>query len=270
MKKAVCQAVQQWVGRLSRKYGVRNAEGSVRRGQICRARHLGVATFVLSIGLLAGPGVRGAVTFSVSPGAVSNLYAGAVTLQITGLTNGETVSVDKYLDGDTNGIIDAGDWRVQSFQLTDGQATVIAGVTNFNVPGDANATTGAITANVSFPGGGFSQELAGSYLYRLSSPTGRFGSLTNFFTVTNPAYSQSFAGTVMSGGTNVPYAAVVLFTPPTGGGGMNSVAGTVANNLGNYTLPAPSGTYMLWALHSNYVADLNAAPVLTEPPSRRI
>jgi hypothetical protein len=214
------------------------------------------------IGLLLGQSARGAVTFSVSPAGVSNLYAGAIRLQITGLTNGETVSVEKYLDVNTNRIIDSADWLVQSFQLTDGQMAIVGGVTNFNIPGDSTAVNGSITANVSFPGGGFAQQIAGTYSYKLSSPSGRFVPITNSFTVTNLAYNQSFTGTVRSSGTNVPYAAVLLFTPPSGNGGMNPVAGTIANSLGNYTLRAPTGTYMVWAIRSNYVANLASAPVL--------
>jgi hypothetical protein len=219
--------------------------------------------FTVSIGLLLNHSTRGAVAFSVSPAGVSNWYAGAITFQVTGLTNGETVSVEKYLDVNTNRIIDAADWLVQSLRLTDGQATVIAGVTNFNIPGDTTPTNGSITANVSFPGGGFAQQLAANYLYKLSSPSGRFVPITNLFTVTNIAYAQSFSGTVLSSGSNVPYAAVLLFTPPAANGGMSPIAGTIANSLGSYTLKAPTGTYMLWAIRSNYVANLATAPVLT-------
>jgi hypothetical protein len=230
---------------------------------ICRVLHYRVGMLVCSIGLLMDQSARGAVTFSVSPGGVSNLYAGSIRLQITGLTNGETVSVEKYLDVNTNRIIDSADWLVQSFQLTDGQAAIVAGVTNFNIPGDTTAVNGSITANVSFRGGGFAQQIAATYNYKLSSPSGRFVPITNSFTVTNLAYAQSFTGTVRSSGTNVPYAAVLLFTPPSGNGGMNPVAGTIANNLGNYTLKAQTGTYLVWATRSNYVANLATAPVLT-------
>jgi hypothetical protein len=230
---------------------------------ICRVLHFRVGIVLFSFGLLLNLSARGAVTFSVSPGGVSNLYAGAIKLQVTGLTNGETVSVEKYLDANTNRIIDSTDWLVQSFSLTDGQAAVIAGVTNLNVPGDTTPVNGSITANVSFPGGGFAQQIAGTYIYKLSSPFGRFVPITNSFTVTNLAYAQSFTGTVRSSGSNVPYAAVLLFTPPTPNGGMNPVAGTIANSLGNYALKAPTGTYMVWAIRSNYVANLSTAPVLT-------
>jgi hypothetical protein len=227
------------------------------------ALHNGAGMLVVSIGLWLSLSAHGAVSFSVSPSATSNLYSGTITLQITGLTNGETVLVEKYLDVNTNRLIDSSDWLVQSLTLTDGQNFVIAGVTNFNVPGDSNSTNGSITASVSFPGGGFSQQIAGTYAYKLSSPGGHFSPITNLFTVTNLAYAQSFTGTVKSSGTNVPYAAVLLFTPPTPDGGIGPVAGTVANSTGSYTLKAPTGTYLLWAIRSNFVADFSSAPVLT-------
>jgi hypothetical protein len=76
-----------------------------------------------------------AVTLNVSPSAVSNTYNGYITLQIGGLTNGASVVVQKYLDANTNGVVDAGDWLLEQFNITDGRAgMVIGGVTNLNVP----------------------------------------------------------------------------------------------------------------------------------------
>ena len=122
--------------------------------RICRVLRCRVGMLLLTVGYLLSYSAQGAVTFSVSPAGVSNLYAGSIRLQIAGLTNGETVTVEKYLDVNTNRTVNAVDWLVQSFRLTDGQASVIAGVTNFNVPGDTTPVNGSITANVSFPGGG--------------------------------------------------------------------------------------------------------------------
>ena len=76
---------------------------------------------------------RAAVSFSLTPSTISNTYSGPVTLQIKGLTAGDTVVVQKFLDINTNGVVDNSDLLWQQFNLTDGQATVIGGVTNFNV-----------------------------------------------------------------------------------------------------------------------------------------
>ena len=106
------------------------------------------------------------VTFTITPSAVSNTYNGAITLQVAGLTSGDTVVVQKFLDLNTNGVVDAGDWLVQQFNLTDGQAgMVIGGVTNFNVPGDTDTTPGQITAKLNFQNGDFMQNIAGQFLF---------------------------------------------------------------------------------------------------------
>ena len=205
-----------------------------------------------------------AVTFSVTPSAVSNFYAGTIRLQIGGLNTGETVQVDKFLDANRNGVVDGADLPVQSFLLTDGQASVFydgtTAVTNFNVPGDFNASSGAISAPVSIAGDP-AQALVGQYLYRLSSPTSRFTPITSVFNVTNSAYAQSFTGAVRNSGSNVPNV-VIMVTPSSNQHG-NPLAGVLADSTGNYTLNLPAGTYSFWLFKSNFVADLSQSPTVT-------
>jgi hypothetical protein len=87
--------------------------------------------------VLAGtPGRSAAATLSVTPNSISNLYPGNITLQINGLTNGETVLVERFLDINTNGVIDVSEPLVQSFRVTDGKVDSIGGVRNLNIPGD--------------------------------------------------------------------------------------------------------------------------------------
>ena len=200
-------------------------------------------------------------TFSVTPAAVSNTYTGTVTLQIGGLTNTETVVIQKFLDLNTNGVIDGGDVLVQQFTLQDGTNFVIGGVTNFNVPGDLNAATGAITATLNFQGGDLMQKIVGRYLYKLSSPAGHFGPVTNIFTVTNFPFPQWITGNVVSNNTStvVSNAVVILMTAAEGVG----VGGAVANNAGSYTIAAPPGAYILAAFKSNFVANMGTPPVVT-------
>lgn len=223
----------------------------------------------LQLSLLLCSSLHAAVTFTVAPAAVSNSYNGSITLQITGLASGDTVVVEKFLDLNTNGIVDPGDWLVQQFNLTDGQpGMVIGGVTNFNVPGDSAATAGQITAKLNFSNGDFVQNIAGQYLFRLSSPSGHFLPITSRFTVTNLSYAQKFTGNVVSSGTTtaLPNGIVLLFPPPRSGKngpGGSPVAGAVVNNSGSYTIPVPPGTYSLVAFKNAYVVDFSAAPVLT-------
>jgi hypothetical protein len=199
----------------------------------------------------------------ITPTAVSNTYSGNVSFQVTGLTNGETVLVQKFLDANGNGVVDAGDVLWQGFKLTDGHAHVFqdgaVAVTNVNVPGDTDSTAGQITAALNIPMSGFEQTIVGKYLFVLTSPSGNFTPLTNSFTVTNFIYSQSLSGSVTANGTNVPNAAVLLFQ----GGSKNMIpeGGAVSDSSGNYQISAPPGSYMLAAFKSNFVANTGAASV---------
>ena len=210
-----------------------------------------------------------AAALTVTPSTVSNTYSGTITLQVTGLTNGETVVVQKFLDANTNGVVDASDWLVQQFNLTDGQAGMaIGGIVNSNVPGDTDATGAQITAQLNFFNGDFMQNIAGQYVFKLSSPGGHFAPITSLFTVTNVPYAQKFTGNVVSNrtSTTLPNAMVLLFGPPRpdkNGPSGPPLAGAMANNAGSYTIPAPVGTYMLVAFKGNYLGDFSAPPVLT-------
>src|SRR2546423_1204318 len=110
--------------------------------------------FVLLLSMIVARGwflqSAAAVTFTNAPKAVSNTYSGFITLSIGGLTNTEKVVVQKFLDANTNGVIDGKDLLVQQFTLQDGVNFVIGGLTNANVPGDSNPAAGAITASLNF------------------------------------------------------------------------------------------------------------------------
>ena len=168
--------------------------------------------FIIALVLLASLAqtMRAAVVFTVTPSAISNTYNGPITLQVTGLTSKDTVVVQKFLDANTNGIVDAVDVLWQQFSLTEGTNLVIGGVTNINVPGDTDGTAnGQITAKLNFQAD-FSQTIVGKYLFKLSSPAGHFTPMTNSFTVTNFPFAQKFTGTVVSNGVAVPDAVVIL------------------------------------------------------------
>src|SRR5581483_8659107 len=89
--------------------------------------------FILS--LIVVPSLHAfGVRFNLSPTNVSTAYNGVLTLNVTGLTNTEKVIVQSYLDLNGNGIIDAGEPLVDMFKTGDGNAMIIGGVTNINVP----------------------------------------------------------------------------------------------------------------------------------------
>ncbi len=210
-----------------------------------------------------------AVNFNVSPLVAGNTYNGAITFQVTGLTPGDTVLVQKYLDVNADGVIDAGDYLVQQFSLTDGQVGMkIGGIVNSNVPGDTDGTAnGQITAQLNFQSGDFIQNTVGQYIFKLSSPAGHFSSQTKTFQITNSNYAQKVTGTVVTSGSGmpVPYAIVLLFGPPSPGhnGPGTPIGGMVADVFGNYSIAAPAGTYMPVPFQSNYVGSFSTAPVLT-------
>lgn len=211
-------------------------------------------------GLFLGAGLPAAVNFTVSPSAVSNTDLGYLSLQVTGLAAGESVVAQRFLDLNTNGVIDGADLLWEQFTLTDGQASVIGGVTNINVPGDTDPTAGRITAQVKFPTHEPGLEFVGRYAWRLSSPTAQFVPLTNTFQITNAAFAQGLTGVVRNNGTNVPYALVVVFQM--GQDGPEWVAAsTVANSTGNYSVGLPVGTYGAAAFKTNFLGSLAAAPV---------
>src|SRR6185312_11000280 len=102
-----------------------------------------------------------------------NTYSSTVTLQITGLTNGEKIVVQKFADANGNGTVDSGDVLCQQFNLTDAHATTFLDgaitVTNLNVPCDTDAVGGQITAALNISQSGFEQTIAGKYLYVVMS-----------------------------------------------------------------------------------------------------
>src|SRR3989442_1061906 len=95
------------------------------------ARRLQLRLLLVPLLFLTTETLPAAVGVTPTPTAVSNLYAGTISLTVTGLNSGETVIVQKYLDANTNGVVDAGDYLVQQFQLTDGVGpTLFGSVTN--------------------------------------------------------------------------------------------------------------------------------------------
>jgi hypothetical protein len=222
--------------------------------------------FIVVLALFASlaPNARAVVNFTITPAAVSNTYNGTITLSVSGLTSGDTVVVQDYLDSNTNGVIDGGDILWQQFQLTDGQQSIFhngaTAVTNFNVPGDTDGTAnGTITAKMVFQSGS-PQAISGKYAFRLYSPLNHFTPITNnLFIVTNFPYAQSFSGNVVSNGTSTTLSNAIVLLFNASGGNLQVVGGAVANNAGSYTIKAPPGTYTLAAIKSNYVANTAAA-----------
>src|SRR3989442_3422232 len=87
------------------------------------------AVLFLAVAALFGvsTGVFAQQTLSVTPSVTSNTYAGVITLAIGGLTNGENVVIQKYLDLNANGTIDPGEPLMDAFKISDCGGMVIDG-----------------------------------------------------------------------------------------------------------------------------------------------
>src|ERR1051325_4331060 len=112
---------------------------------ICPIVRRGLFFLLLSAELWTAAVSRAAVALTLSPSSISNTYPGSVSLQITGLTNGESVLLERFIDANTNAAVDSGELLVQSFQVTDGQVTSFGGVRDANVAGDED---GAVNSQI--------------------------------------------------------------------------------------------------------------------------
>lgn len=227
----------------------------------CSLLHEWVLCLFLAGGSLLPTLSRGAA-LTVTPNTISNTYSGQITLQISGLTNGETVLVERFLDGNTNAVVDSGELLVQSFKVTDGQVVAFGGVRDTNVPGDDDGAANLqIQTGLSFASSPEFSRSAGPHLFRVSSPTGRFTPVVQALTVTQGAFPQRVTGQVTSGGPAVPGAFVALLVQV--GDDVQFVAGAQADASGNYSLAGAPGTYVLFTAKSGFVADFGTAPIVT-------
>ena len=205
---------------------------------------------------VSGPRKQGlGVSVGLSPDTIAHDYAGFVQLSISGLDRGETVRVEKFLVYSADRTIDKDALMVQSFSLTDGQATAIGGRANINVPSDLTPVDGTIAARLNYVDL-YATHVVGQYVCRVSSPAGHFPAASAAFTVTNAPWDQSFSGRVLAGGQSVSNAVVVLLD--SSGGGYDFVAGTAADAAGRYTLGADPGYYHLVAIKPGLIGRLAA------------
>lgn len=148
--------------------------------------------------------IAAGIGFSLSPPVITNNYVGQITLLMSNLTPGMTVTVDEIADVDANGIIDAGDQPLASFQLTDGQSPLVGGIRNVNVPGDDDGlANGQILVHYNYgdSGGGL---WSGKLLFRVSDPAGNLTAATQALTVVQYVYPQAIVGRASVAGTGAP------------------------------------------------------------------
>ena len=201
-----------------------------------------------------------AILGPVSPGSVtlSPGNPGLHQLNITGLTNGETVLVEKFLDLNGNGIIEPNiDLLVQSFTVTDGQAFTIGGIRDVNRPGDGQEGQGTIQINLGLYAGSELNQVAGQYLFRVTPAGTPSAPLFQTFLVQGGALAGTISGTVAGGGP-----AVVIALDASSRDG-EFVAGTVSSAAGAYALNVPFGNFKVVVIKKGFVDNFGSAPVTT-------
>ncbi len=222
-----------------------------------RCLYIAIGLGLVSFGMassMAGTGL------AIVPPALTNDFIGNVNLDITGLAVGKTVRVEKFLDANGNGVIDAGDMLVQSFTLTDGQLPLIGGVRNSNVPGDDDAlTNGQITAGVFYPNlSSTGDRIAGNYLVRVSDPANGFTPAIQTFTVSQKVQPQGVSGQMIAADSGLPMTNVVVVLGTQNG---NGVIGAITDGSGNYTIYCAPGNYDVICIAPGFVSDQNAGGV---------
>jgi len=218
-----------------------------------------ISLVVALFSLFAHP-ASAAVGATLTPTTTSTASTTPVVLLVTGLTPGETINVERCVDANANGVIAPPEFLAASFSVTDGQVSSIGGVRNLNVPGDEDlAADGQISVNLTPASGPELGRLAGAQLVRISSPTSAFAPFTCSLTVTLPAQAQSISGTVTDGTDPVPYASVALLDATTDG---EFAGGIVADVNGQFTLPAPVGSYQVVAFKRGYLTNFGASPTV--------
>jgi hypothetical protein len=212
----------------------------------------GVGVLALWTGL---PG-RAQVTLSVSPAVISNTWPGEVTLQISGIPAGAQVQIGRYQDVTGSGVIQTNDVLLDAIKLTDnGSAFVEQGITNFNVPYDANPATGAISATFNLAAPRPLGNLVGNFIYKVSSVTGAFTPVTATFVITNAATGAGVSGIIYSNNlTPLPYALAVALSA----GGQYAGAAS-AGATGQYQLNLEPGNYRVVPFRLGYVSDFSLA-----------
>jgi hypothetical protein len=221
--------------------------------------HLWRAYFTLAFVLTTALSLTSshAVSLTMNPSSVNSAFAGWITNTLVGIGAGQSARFETFLDLNGNGSIDASDILVQSFRVTDGQVTSVAGIRNRNIPGDDDGATNGQIQCVRFSG--VKAEAAwgiAHYVIRASSPEGQFTPVTVAFQITQPPYSQRVSGRVTCNGVAVPYAFVFIFQPNRGGPKVSCIADV----NGNYTLNCPTGSYAIGVLKSGYVGNFSTAP----------
>ena len=132
-----------------------------------------------------------AAALTLSPAQMANTYTGNLTMAMTGVTPGQQVIVEQYSDFNGNAAVDATDFLMQSFRVTDGAVPWVAGRRNpLMIADEDGAANGVIQALIDCRYAGAVNRVQGKYIYQLRSADGTLLAAQPF-RVTNAAYPSA-------------------------------------------------------------------------------
>ena len=207
--------------------------------------------------------VHAAPALSVAPASLPVDVSDDIVVTVDGLASGDTVRLERYLDVNGNGLVDAGDLLVQSALVRDGGVALVDGQPDLSQPGDLDAGSldGRIVTHFNRPGSPELGRIVGTYLIRVSSPTSAFAPVLQTFALTSSADSRIIAGKVTTIASS-PLAHALVCLLRKNGDSYDFLSGGIADATGNYALRAPAGTYLLLPVAPGYVANLATASPL--------
>lgn len=217
-----------------------------------------LCVFLVSGGFVEAAGL------AVSPPSLSYDDPGVITLTISSLAPGETARVERYVDGNGNGVVDLGEPLVLSFLVTDGQVTMFGGERNVNIPGDEDGTAnGQISVRLQQSALPEFNRVAVNYLFRIASPSANFAPVVQPFAVTPGSFAQWARGTATADGAPLAGAVVAFLSMADDG---HFVGGALTDAAGGYALSVPPGDYLLAAVKSGFIMNLLEGPQASVQP----
>jgi len=212
---------------------------------------------VVFVVLTASLDAMAVITFDVSPVSVPNAFTGTVELKIMGVSPGAPVRIEKYLDENANGQIEASEPLLESFAVTDGLVPTIGGITNLAVYADHDgATNGQLIVNLDFSPTSEIDRISGQYVFKVSDPSGSFSPVIQPFTLTAASLPQGITGVVTDASTGQPIslAQVALVDLDSS----QLVTSVFVSTNGEFTLYSQPGNYLLLPLRRGYIFTIQA------------
>jgi hypothetical protein len=220
-------------------------------------------SLIILVSVLRATATSAAPSISISTTSVQNDANNTVSHTISGLAQGETVTVERFADLNNNGAIDFGEPPLRTFVVQDGVRRTINGIVNGNVPGDDDATAnGSIRVDLPFPGVDvFMNRQPGKYIIRVTSASGQ---ATTPFEITAPNLPQHVTGVLKnsSNNANISFGIIVVLV------GEGDPYGAIhTDSTGAFNFVAPPGDYVLIPVSDGFIAPMQFVSI---PPNQTV